>query len=421
MSETSTAAPQKKAFRLSGRHGVLAAIAVLLVCGVIFAWQERAVDVKVVSPAYEDIESTVSASGTVTPSDDFPARATFAGIVDRIYVHLGEKVRRGQPLAEMRDQFAASRVDNARAALISAELNDENMRMNGTKEERIAEAADLQRAKDEQGAAAKAVVTLQELRKVGSASDAELANATQRLQNANAALQAAEQKAKSRYVPEDLMNAEAKIVADKANLAGERVSYSNAHIISPIEGTVYLIPVKRYDFVQMGTVLLSVADLKRLSVRANFYEPDLKEVRTGEPVKITWTGAPSHTWYGTIQSKPMAVTGEGIIRTGQCTVEIKDDPYALPVNTSVTVTALVEKHSHVMTLPREAVRDEGSRHFVYRVVGSRLKKTPVEVGLINALRIEITGGLKNDDRVAVRVGGDAKLKDNLHITAEGNS
>ncbi|HEY1579989.1 MAG TPA: efflux RND transporter periplasmic adaptor subunit [Terracidiphilus sp.] len=418
---TSAVAAPPRTLRLSGRHVILAGVGVLLLGGVVLAIQQRAVEVQLVSPAYEDIESSVSATGTVTPSNDFPARATFAGIVDRIYIHLGEKVRPGQPLAEMRDQFAASRVENARAALISAELNDENMRMNGTKEERVAEAADLQKARDEQGSAAKALAALQQLRQVGSASDAEVANAIQRLQAANSELQAAQQKAQSRYVAEDLKGAEAKISADKANLAGERVSYTNAHIISPIEGTVYILPVKRYDFVQMGADLLHVADLKKLSVHANFFEPDLKQLRTGEPVRITWTGAPGQTWNGQIQARPMAVTGDGVLRTAECIIAISSDTDSLPVNTSVTVTATVDKHSHVMTLPREAVRDEGSRHYVYRVVGSRLKKTPVDVGLLNALKVEIINGLNSGDHVALRTTGDEKLRNNLRIKTEGNS
>ena len=64
--------------------------------------------------------------------------------------------------------------------------------------------------------------------------------------------------------PEDFRNAEAKIAADKARLVAERVSYNNAHIASPIAGTVYLLPVKQYDFVQMGTDLLHVANVDKL-------------------------------------------------------------------------------------------------------------------------------------------------------------
>jgi len=96
-------------------------------------------------------------------------------------------------------------------------------------------------------------------------------------------------------------------------------------------------------------------------------------------------------------------------------VDITSDTDGLPVNTSVTITATVQKHSHVMTLPREAVRDEGSTHFVYRVAGGRLRRTSVQVGLVNAMRAEITSGLKSDDRVAVHATEGGSLRDDLRV------
>jgi hypothetical protein len=159
-----------------------------------------------------------------------------------------------------------------------------------------------------------------------------------------------------------------------------------------------------------------VADLKKLSVRASFYEPDIRQLKTGEPVRITWgNGAPGRTWNGRLESKPMAVTGDGVLRTGVCTVDITSDTDGLPVNTSVTVTASVQKHSHVLTLPREAVRDEGPNHFVYRLVGGRLKQTPVQIGLVNAMKAEITSGLKSDDQVAVHAEAGGSLRNNIRV------
>lgn len=419
MSDVSTTPSERKTLRPMRGRLVIAAITALVVCSAIVLSERRAVDIQAVSPTFQDIESTVSATGTVSPAVDFPARATFAGIVDRIYVHLGEKVRPGQMLAEMRDQYAQSRVDNARAALETAEINDENLRMNGTKDEHITQASDLQKAIGEQAAAAKALSTMQQLHKIGSASDAEVSSAAQRLQTANAAVEAASERARSRFRPADLQSARAKIAADKATLAAERVSYANAHIPSPIAGTVYLIPVKRYDFVQMGADLLHVANLKRLVVRAHFFEPDIKQLHTGGPVRIAWTGAPGSIWLGQIQSKPMAVTGEGVLRTGECTIAITSDTSGLPVNTSVTVTATTEKHSHVMTLPREAVHEDGAVHYVYRIENSVLKKTPIEVGIVNAANIEITKGLARSDQVALRALKDGKLKNNQRIRIQG--
>jgi len=404
-------------FVLTRRPFVISGAVVALIGLAVIVYRQRAIDVELVKLKYEDIESTVSAKGSVVPTNDFAARATFSGIVDNIYAHLGQRVERGQKLLQLRDQFAGARVDSARAALLAAELNRENLRSNGSKDDQIAQAADLRKAQDEQSAAAKSLATIQQLRQVGSTSDAEVIAAKQRLDTANAALEAAQQRSQGRYGVQDLKSAEAKIAAQKANLAGERVSYQNANVNSPIEGTVYLLPVSRYDFVQMGADLVHVADLRKLSVRASFYEPDIRELKTGESVKITWpTGAPGRSWEGRIEAKPVAVTGDGVLRTGICTVDITSDTDGLPVNTSVTVTATVEKHSHVMTLPREAIRDEGSRHFVYRVNGGRLEKTQVEIGLVNAMQAEITKGLKEDDQIAVHAKGGEALRDGVRVT-----
>lgn len=415
-SNATTIAARPHDLLITRRHLILGSSMVLLFGLAVFFYRQRAIEVQLASPAYEDIETTISANGNVAPTNGFAARATFSGIVDKIYVHLGQRVQAGQKLLQMRDQFAQSRVDHARAALLTAEMNAQNVRMNGSKEDQIAQASDLERAQNEQNAASKAFATVQQLRQVGSASDAEVAAANQRLNTANAAVQAATERSQSRYRPEDIRSTEEKVAAEKANLAGERVSYANANVTAPLEGTVYLLPVKRYDFVQMGAELVHVADLKKLSVRASFYEPDIRQLRTGEPVRITWgTGAPGRTWNGRLESKPMAVTGDGVLRTGICTVDITSDTDGLPVNTSVTVTAIVQKHSHVLTLPREAVRDEGSNHFVYRLAGGRLKKTTVQIGLVNAMKVEIVGGLSIDDRVAVHADGGESLRDDLRI------
>ena len=68
-----------------------AAVVMLLAIGfaVIYQRSRSRAEVRVTSPAYCDIVLTVSAVGTVIPTNDFPARANFSGMVDGIFVHLG--------------------------------------------------------------------------------------------------------------------------------------------------------------------------------------------------------------------------------------------------------------------------------------------------------------------------------------------
>jgi len=220
----STLAAKPHDFVLRRAHLVIAGAVVITLVVAVFLYRQRAIEVELVAPRYEDIESTVSAKGNVFPTDDFAARATFSGVVDDIYVHLGEKVHRGQKLVQLRDQFAESRVNNARAALLSAELNDENLRSNGSRDDQISQATDLEKAQSEQAAAAKSFSTIERLRQVGSTSDAEVNSARQRLDTANALLQAAKQRSQARYRPLDLKSAEAKVEANRASLAGEKSS-----------------------------------------------------------------------------------------------------------------------------------------------------------------------------------------------------
>jgi multidrug efflux pump subunit AcrA (membrane-fusion protein) len=87
-----------------------AVVVVLLAIGIasIYEHSRSRTEVRVISPAYRDIELTVSAVGTVVPTNDFPARATFSGLVDGIFVHLGQHVRPGQLLFTISTHSPAS-------------------------------------------------------------------------------------------------------------------------------------------------------------------------------------------------------------------------------------------------------------------------------------------------------------------------
>jgi HlyD family secretion protein len=182
----------------------------------IYSHNADRVAVRVARPVFQDIESTVSAVGTVTPVNDFAARANFSGIVEDVYVHLGEKVHSGEMLILMKDQYALSRLLTARAALASAEVNSENVQNNGSREDQIDYAADIARAQNEQIAAARALSSLRQLVKNGSVSEDEVFAWRQRLQVANAALQALNDRITKRYSSTDIASWQDKVAADKA-------------------------------------------------------------------------------------------------------------------------------------------------------------------------------------------------------------
>jgi HlyD family secretion protein len=81
----------------------------------------------------------------------------------------------------------------------------------------------------------------------------------------------------------------------------------------------------------------------------------------------------------------------------------------------VTVIVTVAKHSHALTIPREALHTEGSSRFVYKVVSGKLRKADVRVGLANVARAEITSGVSPADELALRPVHSDELSDGLHV------
>ncbi len=403
-------------FKLRWWQLVLLLLAIVIVGAASYSTRGKEIEVRVISPIYKDLESTVATGGTVVPLDEFPARANFAGIVTNISVQLGQKVRVGQLLLTMKDQYALARVENAASALEAAKVSEQNAQSNGSPEDRIAFASDRSKAMEEQTAAADALETLRQLRQHGSVSDAEVAAGERRVQAANENLQALDQRDRQRYTPQDLASLKVRVAAARAALDAEKVSYNNAYITSPINGTVFSIPVSRYDFVPMGADLLRVADMTKIQVHADFDEADIAKLRSGQAVKIAWDGRPNRTWKGHVVHAPMAVTEAGPRDIGQCTISVDDADGDLPADSHVTVTVTIATHPHALTIPREALHTSETDRFVYRVVNGKLEKTPVRVGLASLLDAEITRGLTTNDVVVMRPLHGDELENHARVS-----
>lgn len=319
-------------------------------------------------------------------------------------------------LVQMKDQYTYQRMANARAELDSAEVNKENVQMNGSRDDRIGLQAELLKMRMDQSAAASALATLRELAARGSASESEVEAATQRLQTANTALNALMERATGRYSEADIHSWKARVQADKAAVAAEKVSYENAHISTPIDGTVYDVPIASYDFVPVGADLVRVADLSKLRIHANFFELDVHKLRVGELARIAWEGNPNRSWRGRVVETPLAVSSQGTARVGRTTIEINDENGDVPINTNVTVIVTADDHSHALTIPREALYADRSNAYVYRLVDGSLAKTPVGVGIVNAMRAEIVKGIASSDVVVLHAKAGEALVDGLRVT-----
>ena len=349
------------------------------------------------------------------PVDDFQARAAFSASVEKVYVAIGDKVSAGQLLIRLKDPFAPSRYTSAEAALQGAQVGDQNLRDNGSREDRINFAADLARAQIEQKDAEASLATLKRLQASGATSEAEVAAAERRVQLAATALESIQKRSTGRYSQAELKSSSARLTDAAASLNTARQVLANANITSTIAGTVYSLPVTASDFVNMGSELMRIADLSRMQIKAFFDEPDIGQLAVGQPVDISWSARPTRKWHGHIQQVPLTVFGMGSRMVGECVIRVDDADGTLLPHTDVVVNVTTHKLLHVLTIPREALHVQGDDRFVFRVVADKLVRTPVDVGLLNPITAQVTRGLGAQDVVALASTTGRPLAESLAV------
>jgi HlyD family secretion protein len=376
--------------------------AILVVVVVVRSFTRDVVEIRAAAVTHQNLVKSVPTNGKVEPIHDFRAHAEGPGVVAKIFVKVGAKVKSGDLLIKMDDADAFSRLAAANAALRTAEASMHDLQQGGSQDERIGLQGDLSRAKIQQQQSESDLAALKQLQQKGAASASEVAAAEQRLQTANSSLQNVQMRSTQRYSAPDRTRAEAQVADARAGVLAAQKGYANVNIRTPLAGTVYSIPVSQYDFVEAGQTLIDVADLNKIQIRAYFDEPEIGNLSVGQAVTIVWEGNQGRVWHGHVTRVPTTVTAYGTRSVGECIIAVDDAHEDLLPNTNVTVTVTTQQRFNVLSIPREALHTEPSgRDFVYRVVHNKLVVTPVHVGVVNLTRVEITSGLTEKDTVAL--------------------
>ncbi len=392
--------------------------AVLILVVVFFtvraASRER-LPVRAARAAHESLESSVSTNGRVEPEVNYEFHAPIASTVKAVYVQPGDNVSAGQLLMELDSTQARARLATAESGVKSAEAALESVTHNGTLEERQAAAADLAKAQLERDQARRDLDALTKLQSTGAASASEVAAARQRLEVAEASLRAAEEQAHSRYSSAEVARAQAALADAQSNLAATRQVVDQTSIHAPVAGTVYSLNAGRTEFVEEGKLLLQMADLRHVRVRAYFDEPEIGELAVGQKILIKWNAREGQFWHGHIVRTPVTVIAYGTRYVGEVLVQIDDADSGLLPDTDVTVTVTTSSDASALSIPRLALYSENDKPYVFKIVGDELRKTPVTTGAINMTQVAILSGLQEGDSVATGTTSGESLQEGLPI------
>jgi len=347
------------------------------------------------------IRSLVSTNGKIEPIQNFEAHAPIATTVKRLLVKEGDHVRQGQLLLQLDDDDIRTQAAKAKAQVRAAEADQSSLRAGGTQEEIIALNAQIVKAQSARDLARRSLDAMKRLQQQGAASPGEVLQAEGTLQRAQADLSSLEQRKKERYSQPEVakiqsLGAEAEAAYEDAEDALQKSS-----VRAPFDGIVYALPVKQGAFVQSGDLLLQVADLSHVLVRAFVDEPDIGRLQAGEKVEVTWDALPGRTWIGALSAVPAIVKVRGNRNIGEATCTIDNPDLKLLPNVNVGVTIVAAEQNDALTLQRDAVHMDDSKPYVFRIVDGRLKQQFIGVSLQNLTRVEITSGLNQGDSVAL--------------------
>jgi len=363
--------------------------------------RDEVIPVRAASVERASMRSVISTNGKIEPSQNFEAHAPVNTTVQHLFVKEGDHVRKGQMLLQLDDSEARSQAARAQAQLKGAQAEVQAVQKGGSQEEVLTLRTQIVKARADRDSAQRSLDAFKRLQQKGAASLGEVKEAENALQRAQADLDLLERKEKERYSRPEVEHVEAQRSEAQAAYDAATDILQKSNILAPFDGVVYVLPVKQGAYVQAGDLLLQLADLSQVLVRAYVDEPDIGKLNHSQRTEVTWDAMPGRIWNGVVDVLPSTVKLHGTRNVGETVVLLDNHDFRLLPNTNVSVTIIIAQHDAVLTIPREALRQDDSKPYVYQIVNDKLHRRAVTVAASNLTRIEVSDGLSDKDVVAL--------------------
>jgi RND family efflux transporter MFP subunit len=211
-----------------------------------------------------------------------------------------------------------------------------------------------------------------------------------------------------------LDNAEAQLKAARARVDQIRINMTDMTVRAPFDGTIATKNTEVGEVISSVTLgqvsgtlpagaICTIVDLNTLEVVADVNEGSISQLHEGQPAEVTVDAFPSRKWRGVLrQIIPTADRAKAIV---QVKVKIINPDARLLPEMSATASFLQSERSEAelkepprIWLPSSAL-SEGRVAVVDS--NNRIVWRRVTTGLVRDERVEITGGLRNGDRVVI--------------------
>ncbi len=351
-----------------------------------------------------DLAKSVVATGKIEPITKVEIKSKASGIVKKLYVEYGDKVKKGQVLAELDKEEIQARVEQARA-----QLEGSSASLNGTR-------ADLERAKvDAEGPDVpllkRAYERAQGMAKEGVVSASALDDAEKNyemsLNKQNVS------KAQLQVLQAKIGQAQGQLSQDRANLKQLEEQLGYTTIESPIDGIVLSRDVEIGDAVSSilvlgstATLVMTLGDTSEVYVKGKVDESDIGKVYLGQPARIKVESFKDKTFTGQVTKiSPMGVEKDNVT-TFEVRVSINNPEGVLKAMMTANAEIILDEHKGVLQIPEGAIIYDKDKNASVEVPDQKAKdgkrKVAVNIGISNGAKTELLKGLKEGDQVVLQ-------------------
>jgi len=322
------------------------------------------------------VQALVTAQGKLEAKQYVDVGTQVSGQLKAIHVDIGDTVTKGQLLAEIDPRVYQAQVEAGEAHLNSlrAQLNQQK---------------------------AAAVLAEQNLKR------------NQNLITANAVSQQALQETESQasVARAQVDSIAAQIQETESNLKASRTNLSYTKIYAPMAGTVTTLPTKEGQTLnanQTAPIVLQVANLDIMTVRAQVAEADVSSLKENMPVYFTTLGNSDHRWTGKVRQVLPSPQIVNDVVLYDVLIDAKNEGRQLMTGMTTQVFFILGKADNALVIPAELLtrraakedNDKGKAYRVAVVTEAGREQRVIHVGLQTRTQAEVVDGLQEGERVA---------------------
>jgi len=260
------------------------------------------------------IEVNVSSAGVVEPLATVEVKSKASGEVLELFVETGDFVREGARMVRIDPRTVRNRLDQAEAELKAANSRREIAQSQMERAERLLAQGTFTQADLEQAAL-------------------------------------------------DLANAEALVVTSRVSVENAQIAVDDTDIRAPISGTIIQKPVEKGQVISSptqdysgGSLLLTMADLSEVQIRALVDETDIGKIRPGMSATVSVAAYPNQPFPGQVlKIEPQAVLEQNVTMFAVL-ISIDNSDGLLMPGMNAEVDVRIARSENVMTVPIMALR-----------------------------------------------------------------